>query len=133
MFCIFCKIAAGEIAAEKIYEDEKCLAFLDINPVTPGHALLIPKEHYPSMAETPDDLVAYLYLKAKELMPKIKKAMQADYVSISVVGTEVPHFHIHLIPRNNNDGLAGFWPAKKYASGEIEKVAEKLKSELKNV
>jgi histidine triad (HIT) family protein len=130
MDCIFCKIIAGIIPAEKVYEDDKCFAFLDISPVTSGHVLLIPKEHFISMVETPDDLVAYLYVKAKELMPKIKKAMKADYISLSVVGTEVPHFHIHLIPRRFDDGLAGFWPTKKYAEGEKEETVEKIRKEL---
>jgi histidine triad (HIT) family protein len=130
MNCIFCKIIAGEIPAEKIYEDEKCLAFLDINPVNPGHVLLIPKEHFASMTETPDDLVGYLFSKTKELMVKIKKAVEADYVSLSVVGTDVPHFHIHIIPRRFNDGLAGFWPTKKYAEGEMAVVAEKIRKEI---
>jgi histidine triad (HIT) family protein len=126
MDCIFCKIIKGEIPAEKIYEDKKVLAFLDINPVTPGHVLLIPKEHYTMMTDVPDELLGYCYLKAKELMPKIKLGMKADYVSVSVVGLDVPHFHIHLIPRNFDDGLANFWPTKKYADGEMEKIAKKI-------
>jgi histidine triad (HIT) family protein len=130
MSCIFCKIVAGEIPASKIYEDEKCLAFLDVNPVTHGHTLLIPKEHYQSISDTPDELVAYLFVRAKELMIKIKKAMSADYVALSVVGTEVPHFHIHLIPRNHGDGLAGFWPTKEYGEGEKDAVAEKIRKEI---
>jgi histidine triad (HIT) family protein len=128
--CIFCKIIAGEIPGAKIYEDDKALAFLDINYVNPGHVLIIPKEHYENMVETPNELVAYLYVKAKELMIKIKKAMEADYVCLSVVGTDVPHFHIHLIPRWHDDGLAGFWPTKKYSEGEMEKIAEKIKEEI---
>jgi histidine triad (HIT) family protein len=130
MSCIFCKIISGEITAAKIFEDEKCLVFLDVNPVTDGHLLLIPKEHFASMAETPDDLVAYLYIKAKWLMPKLKKALSADYISLSVVGTDVPHFHIHLISRRFDDGLAHFWPTKKYAAGEMAAVAEKIILEL---
>jgi histidine triad (HIT) family protein len=126
MDCVFCKIIAGEIPSAKIYEDEKCLAFLDINPVNFGHALLIPKEHYPTMVDTPDDLVAYLYVKAKELIPKIKKAMGADYVALSVVGTDVPHLHIHLIPRRFDDGLYHFWPTKKYGEGEMAETAAKI-------
>jgi histidine triad (HIT) family protein len=129
MDCIFCKIVAGELPAAKIYEDEKCLAFLDINPVTNGHVLLIPKEHFPMMLDVPDDLVAYLFVKAKELMLQIKQAMNADYVSLSVVGFEVPHFHIHIIPRRLDDGLAGFWPTKKYAEGEKDATAEKIRKE----
>ena len=130
MSCLFCKMISGEIPAAKIYEDEKCLIFLDINPVTIGHLLLIPKEHFASMTETPDELVAYLYIKARWLMPKIKKALNADYVSLSVVGTDVPHFHIHIIPRRFDDGLAHFWPTKKYAEGEMADVAEKIIVEL---
>lgn len=128
--CIFCKIIKGEIPAEKIYADDKVLAFLDINPVTYGHTLVIPKEHYATMTDVPDKLLSYCYLKAKELMIKIKQALGADYVSVSVVGLDVPHFHIHLIPRNFNDGLANFWPTKKYPKGEMEKTAEKIKNNI---
>jgi histidine triad (HIT) family protein len=124
--CIFCKIINNEIPAYKVYEDDKCLAFLDINPVTPGHTLLIPKEHYEMMTDTPDELVSYLYLKAKELMIDIKEKLQADFVVLSVVGLDVPHLHIHLIPRKNGDGLDNFWPTKQYAEGEANEVLKKL-------
>ncbi len=129
MECIFCKIVSGEIPAEKIYEDEKLLAFLDINPVTYGHTLLIPKEHHAMMPDVPDALLSDCYLKAKELMPKIKAGLEVDYVSVSVVGLDIPHFHIHLIPRKLNDSLANFWPTRKYPEGEIEKTAKKLISQ----
>jgi len=131
MDCIFCKIVAGEIPSYKIYEDDKTLAFLDINPVTDGHALLISKEHYPMMPDVPDELLSEMFLKVKELMPKIKSALQADYVSVSVVGLDVLHFHIHLIPRKFNDGLANFWPTKKYAEGEAENVMQKIVQNIK--
>lgn len=130
--CIFCKIIKKEIPSSKIYEDDKCFAFLDINPVNHGHTLLIPKEHYKMMHDTPDELIAYLYIKAKELMTKIRSAMNADYVTISVVGIDVPHFHIHLIPRNFNDGLEGFWPTKKYSENEMQLIAEKIRREVDN-
>ena len=126
MECIFCKIVAGEIPSYKIYEDDKVLAFLDINPITDGHTLLIPKEHFQMMADTPDELVSYLFVRAKELMKVIKETMKADYVSLSVVGVDVPHFHIHFVPRNFNDGLTGFWPTKKYQEGEAEKIVKQL-------
>ena len=128
--CIFCKIIAGEIPSAKIYEDEKILAFLDINPVNHGHVLLIPKTHHPKIEETPDEVVADMFVKSKKLMGAIKRAMKAEYVVISVVGTDVPHLHIHLIPRWHNDGLAGFWPTKKYNEKEMGVAAEKIKSEL---
>jgi len=126
MECIFCKIVAGEIPSYKIYEDDKMLAFLDINPVTSGHTLLIPKEHFQAMVDTPDELISHLYIRAKKLIKAIKKAMNADYVVVSVVGVDVPHFHIHLIPRNFNDGLAGSWPTKKYEEGEAGNIAKRI-------
>lgn len=124
--CIFCKIIKGEIASAKVYEDDRVLAFLDINPVNFGHALVIPKEHHAMMPDVPDELLSYCFVKSKELMMKIKQALKADYVSVSVVGLDVPHFHIHLIPRYYDDGLAGFWPTKKYGEGEMEKIAQRI-------
>jgi len=128
--CIFCKIIAGEIPCAKVYEDEKLIAFLDINPVNKGHVLIIPKEHHQMMVDTSDDLVSYIFVKAKGLMKVIKKAVEADFVIVSVVGIDVPHFHVHLVPRYNDDGLAGWWPTKKYEEGEIEEYAEKIKNAL---
>ena len=125
--CIFCKIISGEIPSHKIYEDEACLAFLDINPVAQGHVLLIPKSHHEIMIDTPNDLIQYLFTKAKELMIEIKQKMNADFVVLSVVGLDVPHFHIHLIPRKMNDGLANFWPTKKYIDGEMDQILNKFK------
>lgn len=128
--CIFCKIINQEIPANIVYQDDKFLAFLDINPVAAGHTLLIPKAHYNSMAETPDRTVGEIYVKAKELMLVLKKGLNADFVVLSVVGMDVPHLHIHLIPRYNNDGLASFWPTKKYQPGEVEAVIKKIKNNL---
>ncbi len=128
--CIFCKIIAEEIPAEKVYEDDKVLAFLDINPVAPGHTLIIPKEHYQMMVDTPDELLCYCFQKSKELMIKIKEAMGADFVSVSVVGLDVPHFHIHLVPRKFSDNLANFWPTTKYAEGEMQEIGKKIRRSL---
>ena len=125
--CIFCKIVAGEIPAAKVHEDE--LSVASLGQITEGgYTLLIPKAHHQMMSDTPDDLVAALYVTAKQLMVRIKQAMTADFVVLSVVGIDVPHFHIHLIPRHNSDGLANFWPTKKYAKGQIEAVADKIRS-----
>lgn len=125
--CIFCKIINNQVPSHKVYEDDLCLAFLDINPVTPGHILLIPKSHYEMMTDTPDELINFLYVKAKELMIHIKARLEADFVVLSVVGLDVPHFHIHLTPRKFKDGLENFWPTQKYAEGEAEAVLAKLK------
>ena len=129
--CIFCKIIRGVIPAEKIHEDGTSLAFLDINPVNEGHLLIIPKTHHENMAMTPDILIQDLFLKAKKLMPALQQAVQADFVVLTVVGTDVPHFHIHLIPRFHKDGLAGFWPAKKYDSiKKMKEVREKIQKQI---
>ena len=125
---IFCKIAKREIPAEIIYEDKKIVAFFDINPVSDGHTLVIPKEHHKMMGETPDELIEYIFKKSKELMKKIKKATSADYVAVSVIGVDVPHFHIHLIPRYHNDGLASFWPTKKFDKEKSREIINKIKS-----
>lgn len=126
--CIFCKIVAGEIPAAQVYEDEQFLAFLDINPVNPGHVLLIPKAHYPLMTDLPDEIIKDIYVKANVLMGRIKQAMKADLVVLSVVGLDVPHFHIHLLPRYHTDGLANWWPTKKYGANEMDQVAERIRN-----
>jgi histidine triad (HIT) family protein len=124
--CIFCKIVKGEIPSIKIWEDEEVLAFLDINPVNYGHTLLIPKKHYGKMEDTPEDIVKKIFVKAKMLMKKIKNGTKADYVALSIIGIDIPHFHIHLVPRYFNDGLATFWPTKKYGLNEDTKIAKKI-------
>lgn len=126
---IFGKIIRGEIPATKVYEDDACLAFLDINPVAKGHVLLIPKEHYIWMQDVPDALLSYLYIKAKFLMRGMISSLECEYVQLSVVGKDVPHFHIHLIPRYLDDALHG-WVTLQYLEGEKDTFAEKIKSGL---
>lgn len=128
--CVFCKIIKGEIPTTKIYEDDNILAFLDINPVNHGHTLVIPKKHYEKMETTPDEVVANVFIDAKKLMKVIKEAMSADFVALSIVGIDVPHFHIHLIPRYFNDKMPVFWLRKEYKDGEKEIVSNKIKSFL---
>ena len=125
--CIFCKIVKGEMKCDKVYEDKKILAFLDINYVNQGHTLIIPKEHHKMMVDVPDKLISYMFVKAKELIVKIKNVMGADYVALSVIGTDVPHFHIHLVPRYFNDGMTNLWPTKKYGKRESELLARKIR------
>ncbi len=128
--CIFCKIIAGQIPCAKVYEDDKILAFLDINPVSKGHVLVVPKSHYQMMVDTPDPLVGEVFIKAKALMKTIKLVLEADFVMVSVVGIEVPHFHVHLIPRRHDDGLANSYPTQKYGEGEMDQYVSKIKSQL---
>jgi histidine triad (HIT) family protein len=97
----------GEIPADKTYEDDQTLAFLDIHPKSPGHILLIPKEHYPWFTDVPEELSAVLFTNARHLAQKIKKQHNADYVRLGIVGTDVPHTHIHLIPLHLKDKPEG--------------------------
>ena len=95
---IFEKIVAREIPADIVHEDDTTLAFLDINPVQHGHLLVITKKPYPWIQDVPDNEVAHAFVVAKNLIPKLKAATNCDYVRVSVVGKDVPHFPIHLIP-----------------------------------
>jgi histidine triad (HIT) family protein len=127
--CIFCKIVNGEIPSDKLYEDDKFLAFLTIEPVSDGHLLVIPKEHIVWMHDAPDDIIAGIFQLGKKLMPTLKKLNNADYIQVTVSGEEIPHFHVHLFQRFYNDGLLRF-PHKKYKEGEASEIAKKIISSL---
>jgi len=101
--CVFCKIASGEIPSQMTYEDENFIAFLDIHPKAPGHTLLIPKDHYEWFIDTPDELSDKLFHQAKKLAQKLKEDYAADYVRLGIVGTDISHTHIHLIPLKLKD------------------------------
>jgi histidine triad (HIT) family protein len=123
--CIFCKISKGEIPSSKIYEDENFFAFLDINPVSDGHLLIIPKKHVVWMQEADDETISGIFKLAKKLMLAIKKGILCDYVQLSIVGKDVPHFHIHLIPRYFKDNFPMF-PTKLYKDKESSETAKKI-------
>ena len=132
--CIFCKIIKGEIPSSKLYENDKVFAFLDIAPVSKGHSLVIPKEHYETLMDISDDILKEVSVVVKRLSSAVKKAVNADGISIGMsnykaAGQVVPHAHIHIMPRFENDGLK-FWPQKKYEEGEIESYREKIVSAL---
>jgi histidine triad (HIT) family protein len=132
MKTVFEKIIDGEIPATKVYEDDKFLAFLDIHPVSKGHTLLVPKKAYVWIHETPDETVGEIFIKAKELIQAMRKGIPCDYVQLGVVGNEVPHFHIHLIPRHSTEEVhMSSRPETPYEdSEEMESYAEKIKSHL---
>jgi histidine triad (HIT) family protein len=127
--CIFCKIAKKEIPCHQIYEDDKFLAFLDIKPITDGHLLIIPKKHVVWMQEADDETISEIFKLAKKLMLALKKGMPCDYVQVGIVGNEVPHFHIHLMPRYNEIVFPNL-PTKKYKNGQQEELVQKITKEL---
>jgi len=123
--CIFCKIAAGEIPAVKIWEDEKFLAFLDVKPVNPGHLLLIPKKHTDYIFDLDDTEYSALMLKAKELGVMLKEKLASKKVGIVVEGFGVAHVHVHLIPINQPHELNPE-RAKEMSGEELKKITGKL-------
>lgn len=126
---IFQKIIDREIPATIVYEDHISIAFLDIAPVSDGHTLLVSKEVYEWMDEVPDELLGQMFIRTKKLMKAMKQGLECDFVQLSVVGKDVPHFHIHLIPRYLNDGLKG-WETKTYTDNEKEEILKKITSAL---
>ena len=132
--CIFCKIAKGEIPSGKVYEDEKVFAFMDIAPISKGHVLVIPKEHHKDLLDMPNDLLAELAKTTKKIAKAVVKAAKADGFNIgqnngSVAGQAVFHFHLHIIPRFEGDGLK-HWPKIDVPKEEMDKIAKDIKSLL---
>jgi histidine triad (HIT) family protein len=130
--CIFCKIVNKDLPSNKVYENDKVLAFLDISPVNLGHTLVIPKEHFRNALETPDEIVAEIMKIGK----KIGKALQADGAEgINITlnnepasGQVIFHTHLHVIPRFKNDGHSVWTGTTKYKEGEREEMADKIGS-----
>jgi len=132
--CIFCKIIKGEIPCTKVYEDENVLAFLDIGPVNKGHTLVMPKEHHETLLDLPEDVLCSVSKAVKKISKAVKEGtgcggfciLQNNY---KVSGQLVPHYHVHIIPRLETDGLK-HWPQGKYEEGEAENTAEKIRKAL---
>ncbi len=129
--CIFCQIVAGKVQSRNIYEDDKVIAILDINPANPGHTLLITKEHYSIMPQIPDEDVAYIFMVAKSLSNSMLRSIDAQGTNIIVAngiaaGQRAQHFMTHVIPRKDNDGINFILPQKPMEEKEIEAVGNKL-------
>jgi histidine triad (HIT) family protein len=136
--CAFCAIASGEADAYVVFEDSDTLAFLDNRPLFPGHSLLIPRKHLETIWDLPDDLLATLFENARLLSQAVRDAMGAQGAFVAannVVSQSVPHFHVHLVPRNRKDGLRGFfWPRRKYESeAHAAKSAEAVRAAVEKL
>lgn len=126
--CIFCKIIKGDIPCYKIYEDERFLSFLDINPLNPGHALVIPKEHIEWVWDVP--YVGEYFEVVGKLANAMRKSLKPWLVACSVLGVDVPHAHIHVVPRYRDDGHGGsIDPSniKKLSEDGMKSIAEKIR------
>jgi len=134
MVSIFTKIIEGEIPSTKLYEDNKCIVILDINPMNKGHALVIPKEEHETTMECPDDILKHLMAIANKVAKKQIEELGSEGYNILInnkpaSGQEIPHVHVHVVPRYSSDGYSyanGFGNVK-YEEGEIQKYGEKLR------
>lgn len=128
MGSIFTKIIDGSIPSYKIHEDDKFLAFLDISPLVVGHTLVIPKTEIDYIFDLDDELLKEMMLFSKEVAGKIKRAIPCKRIGVAVVGLEVPHAHIHLIPISKMDDM-NFSNAKlTLSSKELEEIANIINS-----
>ncbi|MBX2908382.1 MAG: HIT family protein [Chitinophagales bacterium] len=130
MASIFLKIVAGEIPCYKIAEDEKHLAFLDVFPLVKGHVLVIPKQEVDYYFDLDDDAITALNLFAKKVAIAIKKAVPCIRVGVAVIGLEVPHVHIHLVPLNQMGDINFSNPKQKFSPEEMKKIAESIQQYL---
>lgn len=131
MKTVFEMIIDGDIPSVKLYEDDVCLVILDINPIQKGHALVISKKPYSRFTESPCQELSHMMEVAKKVDLKMREALKAEGTNIMInndpaSGQEVPHLHIHVIPRYKDDGKGFILNKDKYSEGEINQFGEKL-------
>jgi histidine triad (HIT) family protein len=130
MATIFSKIVSGEIPSYKIAEDENYYAFLDINPLKKGHTLVIPKKEIDYIFDLEPDELAGLHVFAQKIAKAIDKSISCKRVAVVVLGLEVPHAHIHLIPIDSESDVRFSNPKLKFSEQEFIDIAEKIKTRL---
>ncbi|HAA74096.1 TPA: HIT family protein [Candidatus Latescibacteria bacterium] len=120
--CVFCSIVSGESPAHIVFEDDISIGFLDTRPLFPGHVLLVPRIHVPTLPDLPSNQVANLFANVQMLSKAVPLALEAEGSFVAInnkVSQSVPHLHVHVAPRNRKDGLRGFfWPRNGYESEE---------------
>jgi histidine triad (HIT) family protein len=130
MDSIFTKIVKGEVAAHKIAEDERFLAFLDVFPLQLGHTLVIPKQQIDYIFDLDDSLLADLMVFAKKVAAAVKKATDCPRIGVTVIGLEVPHTHVHLIPISKMEDMNFSHPKKKFPEAEMAAIAQRIREQL---
>lgn len=124
MDCIFCKIVTGEIPSINVFEDDHTLVFMDINPLSEGHLLVVPKNHFVNLFDADDESLAHTMTTVRKVAQGMKTALGIDSLNMMQANGKwavqsVPHFHIHLIPRRENDGVPFDWGL---VPGEMESI-----------
>ncbi len=127
---IFAKIAKGEIPSYKIAEDERYFAFLDINPLVKGHTLVIPKKEIDYLFDLNDDLLSGMMVFSKKIAKAIEKVVPCNRIGVAVLGLEVPHAHIHLVPINSEADISFSKPKLKLTEDEFKEIANKIRAGL---
>ena len=129
--CIFCKVVAGQIPVTKIYEDGVVLAFLDIGPISDGHTLVIPKQHFEKLHDCRAEVLGQVASRLGKVAKAVAAGMNCQGYNLlcnngRAAGQLVEHLHFHIIPRNADDGVFDRWPAYEYEQGKIEAIAAKI-------
>ena len=133
--CLFCKMVAGEIPVTKIYEDESVLAFLDIGPISDGHTLVIPKQHFEKIHDCPSEILAQVAARLGKIAGGVSAAMNSEGYNVlcnngRAAGQIIEHLHFHIISRSAGDGLFNRWPSYEYQAGEMESIATRIRKNL---
>ena len=133
--CIFCKIANGEIPAATLYEDEDFRVILDLGPASKGHSLILPKKHAANIYELLDETAGKAMILAKKMAGKLTDALNCDGFNIvqnngEIAGQTVNHFHLHLIPRYEGDGLNLNWPQQEISAEQLEEIRQSIKKSI---
>tara|TARA_B100001939_G_C16673068_1_gene501108 strand:- start:215 stop:610 length:396 start_codon:yes stop_codon:yes gene_type:complete len=123
---IFTKIIKGEISCFKVLENEDFIAFLDVNPVNKGHTLVVPKLQIDYIYDLPEDIFSKLFIFSKKVAQMLKNSFSCNRIGISVVGLEVPHAHIHLIPINKIEDMNFERPRVNYSKDDFELILKKI-------
>jgi len=128
-------MVAGQIPITKIYEDEVVLAFLDIGPVSDGHTLVIPKQHFEKLHDCPSELLAQVASRLGKIAGAVAAAMNSEGYNVlcnngRAAGQLIEHVHFHIIGRNVGDGVFDRWPSYKYPEGKIETIAAEIRQNL---
>ncbi len=133
--CIFCKIVHGEIPCFKVYEDDETLAFMDINPVHPGHALVVSKSHHPTLFDMPDAAISACARTARKVAVAVRKTVEPDGINLlqcngPAAAQSVLHFHLHVLPRKDGDRVPLNWIPRPGDMTEIGAMAQRIKGNL---